>query len=207
MSNREKLIEKILEAEWNKFQKVQNIGGRATCQDDKKTFDVMRSSQFASWSDEAMESYLGDLQDADKKGRNLLTEKYARMMKSTSPREYARIEGQLPSLEEGVAPLVAKITDIVIGWEEELSREFPHVTAQGRPIHSSQDSQFATSKETYLRGELGTYSKRTLELYYKGLLEQKGKGINESRVVLEQMVKQSGYASIEEAEKRLKGSR
>jgi hypothetical protein len=206
MGNREELIEKILEAEWDKFQKVQNIGGRATCQDDKKTFDVMRSSQFASWSDEAMESYLGDLQDADKKGRNLLTEKYARMMKSTSPREYARIEGQLPSLEEGVAPLVAKITDIVIGWEEELSREFPHVTARGRPIHSSQDSQFATSKETYLRGELETYSKRTLELYYKGLLEQKSKGINKSRVVLEQMVKQSGYASAEEAEEKLKGS-
>jgi hypothetical protein len=206
MINREELIAKILEAEWSKFQKVQNTGGRAACQDDKKTFDVMRSSQFVSWSDEAMESYLGDLQDADKKGRNLLTEKYARMMKSTSPREYARIEGQLPPLGEGVVPLVARITDIVIGWEEELSQEFPYVTAHGRPIHSSQDSQFATSKETYLRGELETYSKRTLELYYKGLLEQQAKGRNGSRVVLEQMVKQSGYASIEEAEKKLKGS-
>ena len=51
MNSSKELIERILEIEWNMFQKVKNTEGRASCQDNKKTFYLMRSSQFASWSD------------------------------------------------------------------------------------------------------------------------------------------------------------
>ena len=43
------VIEKIIELEWNQFQAVHNEGGRASCQDDRETFDIMRGSQFADW--------------------------------------------------------------------------------------------------------------------------------------------------------------
>ena len=92
------------------FQTVKNIGRKASCQDNKKTFYLIRSSQFRSWSIEILDSYLIDLKEAEGKGRNLLTEKYARMMESTSPEEYNGIKNQLPALEEGIVFLVDEIT-------------------------------------------------------------------------------------------------
>jgi hypothetical protein len=205
MSSKEELIAKIVETEWNMFQNVQNIGGRSLCQEDPKTFEIMRTSQFMNWPEGALESYLSDLEEAKKNGRNLLTEKYARMMKSTLPLEYARIEKLLPPLNPEIPPLIDKIVEIVLEWEEELLREFPYVTARGRPIRRSADSPFVTSIETYLRGELETYSQRTLELYYKNLLNQKSENINGSKVVLEHTARRYGYKSLEEANEKLKG--
>lgn len=45
-----KLIQRLIEREWTLFDKVRNIGGRASCQDDRKTFFIMRGSQFLSWN-------------------------------------------------------------------------------------------------------------------------------------------------------------
>ena len=89
---KEQLIEKIVELEWQQFQKVQNEGGRASCQDNRPTFNIMRTSQFLVWEMEILESYYQDLQDADAKGWNLLTEKYARMMESTAPVQYEQLK-------------------------------------------------------------------------------------------------------------------
>lgn len=42
------VIEKIIELEWNQFQAVHNEGGRASCQDDRETFDIMRGASSPS---------------------------------------------------------------------------------------------------------------------------------------------------------------
>ena len=94
---KEEIIAKIIAIEWKMFQDVPNIGGTAPCQEERQTFEIMRLSQAASWSEEALASYLDDLTEALKQERNLMTEKYARMMESTSPAEYARIEHLVPS--------------------------------------------------------------------------------------------------------------
>jgi hypothetical protein len=204
MNGKRKLIARLVEVEWDMFSKVQNIGGRALCQDDPATFEIMRSSQFIGWSEDALKSYLNDLEEAKKAGRNLPMEKYARMERSTSPSEYAKIEHLIPPLDSGVPSLVDKIVEIEIEWIEELFERFPYVIGKGRPIRSSQDSQFATSLETYLRGELETYSKRTLLLYYENILDKKSEGINGEEVIYENTVKRYGFKSLEEANKGLK---
>jgi Protein of unknown function (DUF4125) len=204
MAQRENLINQIVGIEWKMFQKVQNIGGRASCQDDRKTFEVMRFSQFMSWSEAALESYLNDLTDAERQGRNLLTEKYARMLESTSPSEYAHLENLLPPLTSEVISLIERIVEIVLPWEEELSQKFPYILGRGRPIHSSEDTAFVTSLETYLRGELATYSLPTLELIHDNILNQKSENVNGSEIVLDHMIRQSGFKSLEEANGKLK---
>ena len=80
MLKKDDLVSKIIEREWDMFQNVSNIGGKASCQQDYQTFEIMRYSQAMSWSEATLKSYLTDLQNARKNKRNLLTEKYARMM-------------------------------------------------------------------------------------------------------------------------------
>lgn len=65
-----------------------DVGGPASCQMRPDTFKIMRKSQAATWSDELLASYLEDLKTATREGRNIMTEKYARMMESTFPEEY-----------------------------------------------------------------------------------------------------------------------
>lgn len=201
---KEELLKEIIGIEWRMFESVPNVGGKALCQEDPATFKIMRLSQGMSWSEATLKSYLKDLKEAEKKGRNLLTEKYARMMKSTAPSEYAQIEGMLPPLNPKVFPIIDKIVEIVLRWQEELAKRFPYVLGRGRPIRTSQDTPLATSFETYLRGELATYSKRTLELHYENLSRQKSEMINGSEIALEYTVKQYGYGSLAEANEKLR---
>ena len=199
MSRKDHLINRIVKLEWEMFQNVKSLGGRASCQEDHPTFKINRVSQAQSWSEPALESYLEDLENAERRGRNLLSEKYGRMMASTSKSEYESLKHLLPPLEEGILPLVENIVDIVVGWEQEMVKKYPNLVRRGRPVHSSQDTPDVTSLETYLRGELLTYSKKTLELLYDHYHKQRTGNINGSGIILEHMVKQYGYTSLEQA--------
>jgi hypothetical protein len=203
---KEEVIARIIAIEWKMFQDVPNIGGTAPCQEERQTFEIMRVSQAASWSETALESYLDDLVEAQKQDRNLMTEKYARMMKSTSPEEYTRIEHMVPSMDPEVLPMIEKITAIILGWEEELFRKYPFLLRQGRPIRSSADTSFVTSLETYLKGELATYSLKTLKLYHEHLVKEQSESINGPEITLLQTIKQYGFHSLEEANEKLKTS-
>lgn len=204
MTTREDMIDSIIEAEWKMFQDVPNIGGRAACQDDLETFRIMRAGQSASWSDATLESYLDDLDEAKRSGRNLLTEKYARMMRSTSPSEYARIEHLLPPVDPEAIELIEQIVKIVLGWEQELLEKYPYIIKRSRPLFSTEDSVGVTSMETYLMGELSTYSLRTLELYVDHIQKEQLENINGSAVTLLHMMKQYGFGSLEEANEKIK---
>ena len=64
---------------------------------------------------------------------------------------------------------------------------------------------------SYLRGELETYSADTLAHLYRDVTESQANDQNMTQVIYENMVKNHGYASIEEAEKaaelQVKGER
>jgi hypothetical protein len=206
MDAREDLVSGIVEIEWKMFQNVPNIGGRAFCQDDFKTFQIMRSSQVASWSEETLESYLDDLRTAESSGKNLLTEKYARMMASTSPSEYAQIEHFLAPIDPEAIELIKQISSIVLGWEKELLEKYPNILRKGRPLFGSEDSPMVTSLETYLKGELETYSLRTLQLHLANMRRQRSENINGSAITLLDMMRRYGFNSLEEANQKLNSS-
>jgi hypothetical protein len=203
MIDNSELISRIVEIEWKMFQNVQAMGGRAACQDDFQTFKINRTGQAMSWSKATLESYRQDLSEADQRGRNLVTEKYAYMMKSTLPEEYARIEHLLPILSDEAIALIEDIVQTVLSWEEEVQNKYPNIVKHGRPLHTAEDGGGNTSVETYLRGELSTYSLRTLKLYEENIKQLKARNTNGSEITLKYMMERYGFKSLAEANDKL----
>lgn len=196
------LIENIIEQEWEFFQNTSNEGGTASCQEDHETFVIMRSAQFSCFTQELLESYYRDLCEAKAVGRNLITEKYGRMMESTAPQEYQKLAPYFPQHTKERLAITEQIIQIQVEWLEECQRKYPHISAQARVIHTSEDTPYDTSAETYLRGELGTYSDETLVLYGRYVVSLKKAGKNLNEMIFEQQVKSYGYASLEDAEEK-----
>lgn len=203
VSNTE-LIRQIILLEWNMFSKVQNEGGRADCQEEPRTFEIMRGSQFSIWDKNTLISYLKDLQEAEKSGRNLMTEKYGYMMKDTEPTEFKRIEWALPQISKEKMDLINEITILAVSWMEEFQNCYPWYSSQGRPVRKEQAGPRETSMETYTRGELMTYSFSTLTQLAKHWREMNDKGINGAIEIMNCTARQYGYASAEDAEKQLR---
>lgn len=201
------LVDAVVSAEWEMFSQVRNVGGKASCQMDPHTFGIMRTSQVNNWDDELLGSYLDDLVDARREGRNLVTEKYARMMESTFPDEYAQLAHSLPPLDPEA---VARAEDIVtahVAWKEALDARYPSLADRGRPLRSRDDRPGWVSMETYLRAELRTYSPRTIALYHQATMERLRKGESEAEQNLLHQVRQYGFADIESAEKHFSARR
>ncbi len=201
--NRTRLINQIIESEWEQFDDVKNEGGRADCQDDWNTFSIMRKSQYDAWPYELLESYNRDLIRAEDDGRNLIMEKYARMMKSTVPERYAEFEKDLPVFSPERIAIQEEIIKIQVDWMEEFASKYPKMAGNARSIHTSEDTPYNTSYETYLRGELCTYSENTLVLYGRFVVQLSNAGGNLAYNIMNNTALLYGYGSVEEAESRL----
>lgn len=198
------IIEQIVEMEWEMFQNVRNTGGRAACQDDFETFDVMRKSQFLTWDLPLLESYWQDLQEGKAQGRNLVMEKYAYMMESTAPKEYEAIATGLPKISEEKQAMIEQIVAIQVGWREEFAEKYPHLSEQARIIHTSEDTLYDISFETYLRGELKTYSMQTLVLYGRRIVAFVQEQKNMTEEIMRYTTAFYGYKTLEDAEQSQK---
>ena len=193
-------VAELILKEWNQFQQVRNEGGRASCQNHMKEFVMNRLAQFLTWDDAMRESYYEDLKEAESVGWNLLTEKYARMMRYTAPAQYAALCNRLPVISEPKERLVEKIVAIQLKWQEDYARRYPRVARGSRPTDHSADADYVTSFETYLRCELYTYSERTLRAYLSHAEELARRGGNMTIQNLEYMAKLYGFSSLQEME-------
>ncbi len=149
----ETLKTEVIRLEWQMFTTVQNEGGRACCQDNRSTFEVMRGSQFVVWSQAALQSWKEDLERAKQDGRNLMAEKYAYMMRDTAPEQFEKIRHFLPEMYGAAWSekklLVQKLTDMQVRWREQAENRYPFLKAQGRPLRKSDALLGETSLETY----------------------------------------------------------
>lgn len=196
-------IEKIIKLEWDMFQEVENIGGRASCQDDFETFEIMRRSQYTNWTPKMRDCWLSFLSECRNNGRNLVMEKYARMMEYTDTAYYDRVLAPaLPKVPRSNYLLVNKITDRLVLWEKDFSARYPNLAGKSRPVTADGDASGFTSMETYARGELLTYPTELLELYLAYTDELAADGKSLSVMIEDTMVKLYGYESIDDAEKR-----
>lgn len=192
--------EEIIAMEWDFFDKVQNEGGRADCQDDYYTFSIMRRSQYYCWELPMLCSLYEDFKAAKADDRNPITEKYGYMMETTAPARFAEIRSSLPEIPQQKKELCSAICQIQTGMMEEFAANYPKLAGRARTIHTYEDTPWLTSYETYLRGELYTYSDITLKLYGSFIARLCTEGKNLAYMIMEQSVKMYGYESLDQAE-------
>lgn len=196
------LAEEITKLEWQQFQLTQNEGGRANCQEDWQTFHIMRMSQFLTWPLNLQESYKKDLERADSNGRNLITEKYARMMESTAPEIFERTIK--PYIKPILEPRKSDQEHIIltqVKWADDFRNRYTHLGLAMRVLKTSEDTEENTSFETYLRGELSTYSAETFAKYKAFIEDLTAKNLNLTQMIITNTVRMYGYDSLEAADK------
>ena len=140
---REELINEVIRLEWGMFTATQNNGGRASCQDDWPTFEIMRRSQHMIWAMDTLDSYRADLREAMGRGENLVAFKYGYMMRVTYPEEYEVIKVMLPPITHEKTDIVDEIAQMHAVWAQEKAEKYPLVSGMGRPQTSQQGGRWA----------------------------------------------------------------
>lgn len=192
------LVDAIAKQEFEAFDKVENEGGRASCQNNWPTFSIMRKSQYLTWDRDMLIQYLYDFRREYMNGHNLITEKYGRMMESTAPDRYEAIKDNFPVLSDEKKAIIEQIVAVQMVMMEEFAKEYPNVADNARSLHTYEDNFVNTSYETYLRGEISTYSDKMLQLYGRYVANCARNGINIARQTIENTAKLYGFKSIEE---------
>lgn len=200
---REQVIDEIVKLEFEAFDKVQNVDGRAACQDDWVYFEIMRKSQYMTWTDEMLVCIRNLWLENKAKGWNMITEKYGRMMEHTAPQEYEQIKDSFPVKSDKTKAIVNQIAQIQVQWMEAFAQKYPKLASNARDITSDKDSIDNTSYETYLKGELLTYSERLLKMYAQFIIDLYNQGKNLAYMTIENTVHLQGYQSLEQAEEFL----
>ena len=199
MIEKTKAIEKIISIEWEMFIAVNEGEERASCQEDNETFTAMRLAQYEAWSHEAVAAYLDELEDAKRKNRNLVEEKYIHMMKTTEPSRYNALLSRVTMPSNTGLSLAREISDILLEQTRLLFEDYPYVSGHGRPLYSELDYG-NISVETYQLSELLTYSEKTLEALKDHLTDLEKDGKSLARMILENTVRYYGYDSLDTAE-------
>jgi hypothetical protein len=198
---RMELINSILDLEWEMFTNVSNACGRASCQDDRQTFIIMRRAQASIWSINTLESYLKDLKNAEQNKINLMSVKYAHMMETAFPLEYEAIKNDLPLVSQRANELAGKIMKYHSQWAMEASGKYPVLFSLGRPVAAAVGGGGSSiSIDNYLYSELLTYSEATLELCLNDTLKAASVGVNLSIEILRNTAESYGYQSLDEIE-------
>ena len=176
-----RLLKDIIDIEYKMFMNVKT-NGPCFCKETPETFKTMRIVTHYTHSIETLESYLKDLGNALIDGRNLMTEKYARMQNQI-----------LPLKNESSLKIVDEIVEIEKIWMQELIEKYPSIFKKGLIGFS-----------IYLPCELETYSDKTLGLYLKEIIKAKEEGRNLAEEQYDFLFKKIGYSSITDFEDKSK---
>lgn len=168
--NKNALIQSIIEIEMDMFRTVTTYE-KSQCQERLQTFRLMRWMSHSVLPAEILKAYLEDLRLALHSGRNMMTEKYARM------------DDQIPCLQH--ADEIDAIVAIEETWFAQVRKEFPHSF-----------SETQGGFRIYIKSELETYSPNTLRLLKNFVLQAQAEGRNLVRERYENLFKRLGHTSL-----------
>ncbi len=199
-SAKEGLVRQIISEEYQMFSNVQNIGGRASCQDDFDTFYIMRSAQHSIFGMRTLESYFNDIREAQMEGRNLIAEKYSWMMEETDPAWFAeKLKPYLPKASERKMLLAERMTQVFMGCYESVKEKYPNMLAFGRSPYDNQDG---ASIQLYFSSELKTWSEATLLLACQDIISHLEGHQNPVCMIYEKMMDLYSHMALETVKER-----
>jgi hypothetical protein len=176
-TQREAVLQAIIDLEQEMFCAL-NTGEDQNTEEKIKPFRLGRWMTFSALSDDVLDSYLLDLIQARKDGRNLLTEKYALMA------------GQIPTMRE--EPMIEEIVAVECGWMQDLARKYPNTIKQNQ--------ENADFFKKYASCELQTYSNNTLILLHRDVLSAQINEINLAEKRYNNFYARIGHGSLQEME-------
>lgn len=203
-TNKDNVIDEIIEIDFEMFVQVNNRGGKAQCQSDYEGFKIYRYSYYYPWSLESLKIYLAFLKECVENERNIMTEKYAYMMETTHPEEFMEIKKFIPEVREDKNLLINLLWEVQKNWIQKFSLQYPNILKHGRPI-TSRENNNATSIENYFKSELKTYTMELLNSLEKDHDEYLNSGKSMVEKQYEIMMKLKGFSSLEEAEMYARG--
>ena len=169
-------LKKIIKLETEMFLKVPT-GKEPPCREDIDSFKIHRKSQFSVWSEKTCLSYINDLIDAESRGENLLTLKYARM------------DNLIPPRSDNI--LIDRIIKRLVEWQKEMLAKYPNTMEGARNIDGF---------TKYLRAELETYSYTTIKCLWDDVEFYIKKGVNMSLELYKALALSAGYNTLNEME-------
>lgn len=169
-------LRELVQLEWVHFDTVQGVSGRAACQDDAVGFFVHRVAQYLSFPRESIVAVHDDVVAADAAGRNVIREKYARMMEATDPVAFARDwSGRLEAPSPVKRCVLDEIEDTLRRMLDIAEGELP---ATAQHVRGSITQPKLISSIGYYVCEIQSYSLSTLRCLRDGLLRQLGDHVN-----------------------------
>lgn len=169
-------LRELVQLEWVHFDTVQGMSGRAACQDDAVGFFVHRVAQYLSFPRESIMGVRDDVVAADAAGRNVIREKYARMMEMADPVAFARDwSGRLEAPSPVKRCVLNEIESALRSMLDTAQGELP---ATAQHVRGSITQPKLISSIGYYVCEIQSYSLSTLKCLRDGLRHQLGNHVN-----------------------------
>jgi len=200
---KQELINDIIDNEWIMFHNV-NGDERTDCQDDRRTFEIMRRGQYEAWSEETVACYREDILKAKAEGRNLAREKYIRMMKTSDPKGYDVFKAELPEMSPEKEALVTELWEKFLTQTLRMREKYPFLAMGGRVTRASEETNGWPSLETYQTCETMTYSEATLKALLADFNAKEAQGIDLVFEIQKNSVMGLGFKTMDEAEESMK---
>lgn len=149
------VLDEVVRSEWLALDEVRGLDGRASCQDDARTFAVFRIAHHLALPRELLWALARRSARGASTARNVIEEKYARMMAVTDPDRYALLwSGRLPAPSPVKRAALDDIARAMAPMVSAAERELAPLSARRRPAVSGTGS---VSSIDYLMAELACH--------------------------------------------------
>ncbi|MBU5668840.1 DUF4125 family protein [Peptoniphilus sp. MSJ-1] len=175
--NQFEIIKDIINMEWNFFDKVKGLHGRAICQDSPVNFIINRMAQYLTYDDDICLCIQRDYKKHMSNDFNPVFGKYAKMMQFTDLKKYEEVKDILPKTSPVKQYALKEVSELFSIGLEDVERKFPKTSQKARPRESVNKR---ISSIAYFISEISFFNLKTIWLIKDLLIRIKAENFVEN---------------------------